>query len=121
MMSAGQPTPPPKLERRIPQEHQFQPGYYRHYKGDFYYAYALAYQNEMTDPRIQVVFYFSLKKQSFNTRPFNDDRYDSWADEVLLEDVWTPRFQYVDDKEARALLDEGKLGGYARELYVQPH
>lgn len=73
----------------------FDPGFYEHYKGDFYYAAVCAFQNEMTPERIQVVIYYSLAKAQWNTRPLEEEQYDSFLDDVLVKGEWKPRFKKV--------------------------
>ena len=98
-----------KPERRSDSGRYFEPGFYQHYKGGFYYAALIAKQNEMTEERISVVVYFSLDKSTWNTRPADDEKYDSFLDDVLISGEWVPRFKRMDGAD---LLMKGVLEKY---------
>lgn len=87
----------------------FEPGFYEHYKGGIYYAALVAHQNEMTPDRLAVVVYFSLDKSQWNTRPMEEDNYDSFLDDVLIDGDWRPRFKKMDGGD---LLMKGVLEKY---------
>ena len=98
-----------KPEKRSDTGRYFEPGFYEHYKGGIYYAALIAKQNEMTEERIHVVVYFSLDKSQWNTRPVDEDKYDSFLDDVLINGNWVPRFKKMDGGD---LLMKGVLEKY---------
>jgi hypothetical protein len=87
-------VPETKPEKRQPENPEpFERGVYRHYKGGLYIGKYLAIQNEVLDPPITVVVYYSLEKKTHHTRPLGDVRFDSWSDEVFVNGEWRPRFE----------------------------
>jgi hypothetical protein len=84
----------PEKRRRLEKIH-FEKGLYQHYKGDLYLALMLADNHEMVDPETVCVVYYSFDLNKNNIRPFEDPRFDSWNDEVLIDSKWIPRFQHL--------------------------
>lgn len=79
----------------------FKPGFYRHYKGDLYFAIGLAETHNHNGDRD--VVYISLSRTKLVTRPYwRDSRNeDCWVDIVMWPDgIERPRFLYLDAPSA---------------------
>ncbi len=72
------------------QAKSFQPGIYRHYKGDLYKAFFVARSSEARDQ--EFVAYQSLKKGHIWIRPF-----EMFTGDVVVDGKTQPRFAWVGD------------------------
>lgn len=68
----------------------FQPGVYRHYKGNHYLALGLAREDETEET---VVVYTRLYARA--GLPMSTRRLAVWNEPVATESGWVPRFTYV--------------------------
>lgn len=78
---------PDRLERLV---EDFQPGVYRHYKGQFYMALCLAREDETEE--VVVVYTRLYDRAGF---PVSTRRLSIWCQDVLLDGHWVPRFAYI--------------------------
>jgi len=82
-------------------ESMFEPGVYRHYRGDNYYAQSLGWFRD-GEQRVRVVIYMSTVTCEFFALPWSDRGRDSWTDAVRPDGQprrsstrRVPRFHFV--------------------------